>query len=81
MPSFHFFHFIFIISILSYNKCINTRKLSLAEQYEVEDLAYHLTKENGQLLKNLFDLSSVSGGLSCSLCSFSIDVLKNYLLH
>ena len=81
MSSFHFFQFIFILSILSYNKCIKTNKLSLAEQYEVEDLAYHLTKENGQLLKNLFDLSTVSGGLSCSLCSFSIDVLKNYLLQ
>ena len=81
MSSFHFFSFIFIISILSYNKCINTRKLSLSEQYEVEDLAYQLTKENGHLLKSLFDLSSVSGGLSCSLCSFAIDVLKNYLLQ
>ena len=81
MWSFYLFQIIFIISSLSYNNCLNTRKLSLAEQYEVEDLAYHLTKENGQALKSLFDLSSVSGGLSCSVCSFAVDVLKNYLLQ
>ena len=40
-----------------------------------------LTKENGSLLKQLFTLSSVSGGIDCSVCSFAIDVLKNYLLQ
>jgi len=73
--------FLLLISFLSFVNSIKGNKLSLYEQYEVEDLALQLTKENGSLLKGLFDLSSVSGGMSCSVCSFVIDVLKNYLLQ
>ena len=73
--------YILLIILLSGLKCIKRNKLSLYEQYEVEDLALQLTKENGSLLKQLFFLSSVSGGIDCSVCSFAIDVLKNYLLQ
>ena len=76
-------HFItiFILILLSQITSKYTNKLSLAEQYEVEDLAYQLTKDNGNFIKSLFDFSSVSGGMNCFVCSFAIDVLKNYLLQ
>ena len=76
-------HFItiFILILLSQITSKYLNKLSLAEQYEVEDLAYQLTKDNGNFIKSLFDFSSVSGGMNCFVCSFAIDVLKNYLLQ
>ena len=70
-----------LILLLSVFTCIKGNKLSLYEQYEVEDLALQLTKENGSLLKQFFSLSSVSGGIDCTICSFAIDVFKNYLLQ
>ena len=70
-----------LILLLSILTCIKGNKLSLSEQYEVEDLALQLTKENGSLFKHFFSLSSVSGGIDCQICSFAIDVLKNYLLQ
>ena len=51
------------------------------EQYEVEDLALKITKQNGSFLNTLLGLTSVSGGMDCTLCSFAVDVLKNYLLQ
>ena len=78
----HFLLFLFLINlIVSYTNCSSRNKLSLYEQYEVEDLALKLTREKGSVLKGLFDLSSVSGGMNCAVCSFVIDVLKNYLLQ
>ena len=78
----HFLLFLFLINlIVSYTNCSSRNKLSLYEQYEVEDLALKLTKEKGSVLKGLFDLTSVSGGMNCAVCSFVIDVLKNYLLQ
>ena len=62
-------------------ECSKGHKLSLQEQFEVASLAEKLVKESGQILKGLFDVTSVSGGMSCSLCSFTIDVFKNYLLQ
>jgi len=81
MSSKYFLLIIFLVSILSNVYSHRRNKLSLYEQYEMEDLALHLTKESGTLLKGLFDLASVSGGISCSTCSFLIDVLKNFLLQ
>ena len=73
--------FILTLIFLSYINCSKGHKLSLQEQFEVASLAEKLVKESGQILKGLFDVASVSGGMSCSLCSFTIDVLKNYLLQ
>ena len=71
----------FLLVFLCYSNCFKGRKLSLQEQFEVLSLAEQLVKDNGSVLKTLFDFSSVSGGMSCSVCSFTIDVLKNYLLQ
>ena len=81
MSSKYFLLVLFLVSILSNVSSYKKNKLSLYEQYEMEDLALHLTKESGTLLKGLFDLTSVTGGISCSTCSFLIDVLKNFLLQ
>ena len=69
-----------LVSILSITNS-SRNKLSLMEQYEVEDLALKITKNSGSFLNNLLGLTSVSGGIDCSLCSFAVDVLKNYLLQ
>jgi len=73
--------FIFLLTFLCYSNCFKGRKLSLQEQFEVVSLAEKLVKDNGSVLKGLFDFASVAGGMSCSVCSFTVDVLKNYLLQ
>ena len=75
------FIILFILSILVKISCLYTEKLPIDEQYEVEDLALKLTKQDSNFLKYFLDITSVSGGLDCTVCSFAIDVLKNYLLQ
>ena len=72
---------ILFLAFLCYSICFKGRKLSLQEQFEVVSLAEKLVKDNGPVLKGLFDFASVSGGMSCSVCSFTVDVLKNFLLQ
>ncbi len=81
MSSMNYLSLIIILSLLTTIKNYKINKLSLSEQYEVEDLALRITEENGDLLKILFGFTSVSGGINCELCSFAVDVLKNYLLQ
>ena len=69
------------LSVFQVNCVYKGNKLSLKEQFEVEDLANALFKQNGPLLMSLFGLSSTSGGIKCDVCSFVVDVLKNYLLQ
>ncbi len=69
------------LSVFQINCVYRGNKLSLIEQFEVEDLANGLFKQNGPLLMSLFGLSSTSGGIKCDVCSFVVDVLKNYLLQ
>ena len=69
------------LSIFLINCRYKGNKLSLQEQFEVEDLALALFKQNKPLIMNLLGLSSVSGGIKCEACSFLVDVLKNYLLQ
>jgi sphingomyelin phosphodiesterase len=69
------------LSVFQINCVYRGNKLSLIEQFEVEDLANALFKQNGPLLMSLFGLSSTSGGIKCDVCSFVVDVLKNYLLQ
>ena len=70
-----------VISLFQINCVYKGYRLTLAEQYEIEDLAEQLLKHNTPLIMNLFGLSSVSGGLKCEVCSFVVDVAKNYLLQ
>ena len=72
------FIFLFFFSI---NCAYRGERLTLQEQFEVEDLANALWKQNAPLLMSLFGLASVSGGIKCDVCSFVIDVVKNYLLQ
>ena len=81
MSKNYFLYTSLIIIVLSFTNSLKLNKLSLQEQYEIEDLALELVRKNGPSLRGLLELSSVSGGISCSLCSFTIDVLKNYLLQ
>ena len=69
------------LSIFQINCVYKGKKLSLIEQFEVEDFANTLMKQNAPLIMSLFGLSSVSGGIKCEACSFVVDVLKNYLLQ
>ena len=81
MSKYYFLSSSLIIIVLSFTNCLKLNKLSLHDQYEIEDLALELVRKNGPSLRRLLELSSVSGGISCSLCSFTVDVLKNYLLQ
>jgi len=72
--------FIFL-SAFQINCVYKRNKLSLIEQFEVEDLANSLFQQNAPLIMSLFGLSSTSGGIKCDVCSFVVDVLKNYLLQ
>ena len=81
MSKNYFLYTSLIIIVLSFTNSLKLNKLSLQEQYEIEDLALELVRKNGPSLRRLLELSSVSGGISCSLCSFTVDVLKNYLLQ
>ena len=69
------------LSALEINCVYKGNKLSLIEQFEVEDLANSLFQQNAPLIMSLFGLSSTSGGIKCDVCSFVVDVLKNYLLQ
>ena len=81
MTSKYYLLVIFLVFFLP-NICSYRRnKLSLFDQFEMEDLAFSLMKQSGSVLQTLFDLTSVSGGISCSTCSFMVDVLKNFLLQ
>ena len=81
MPN-HLLSFIFIfLSLFQINCVYKEKKLSLMEQFEVEDLAKAIFKQNTPLLMNLLGITSVSGGMKCEVCSFVVDVLKNYLLQ
>jgi len=69
------------LSAFQINCVYKGHKLSLIEQFEVEDLANSLFQQNAPLIMSLFGLSSTSGGIKCDVCSFVVDVLKNYLLQ
>jgi len=69
------------LSAFQINCVYKSHKLSLIEQFEVEDLANSLFQQNAPLIMSLFGLSSTSGGIKCDVCSFVVDVLKNYLLQ
>ena len=78
----HFINLIFLSSlIILSNSIYKGDKLSLIEQFEVEDLARSLFDKHTPLIMNLFNLGSTSGGIKCDVCSFAVDVLKNYLLQ
>ena len=70
-----------LLFIFQINCVYKGKKLTLMEQYEIEDLASALLKQNTPLIMSLFGLSSVSGGIKCDVCSFVVDVLKNFLLQ
>ena len=78
----HLIGFILIIISLVQIKCAYTKnRLSLKDQFEIEDLAYEIYTKNNALINSIIGLSSVSGGLKCEICSFAVDVVKNYLLQ
>ena len=78
----HLIGFILIIISLVKLKCAyKGYRLSLKDQFEIEDLAYEIYTKNNALINSIIDLSSVSGGLKCEICSFAVDVVKNYLLQ
>ena len=56
-------------------------RLTLQEQFEIEDLANEILRKNGEFIKILFGLSSISGGIACEACSFIVDVVKNFLMQ
>ena len=73
-------HFIFLLLCLFQITCIyKGQRLTLQEQFEVEDLANEIFKKNRELIMGLFGLSSVSGGITCEACSFIVDVARNFL--
>ena len=81
MPN-HLLSIIFIFLCLFQINCVyKGNRLSLKDQFEVEDLAMAIFKQNKPLLMDLLGLKSVSGGMKCEVCSFLVDVLKNYLLQ
>ena len=81
MPN-HLLLILFIfLSLFQINCVYKGNRLSLKDQFEVEDLAMAIFKQNKPLLMDLLGLKSVSGGMKCEVCSFLVDVLKNYLLQ
>ena len=73
-------HFILLILFAFHINCVyREERLNLQEQFEIEDLANEIFKQNRELIMGLFGLSSVSGGITCEVCSFVIDVVKNFL--
>ena len=68
-----------VIYLFKINCAFKVERLTLQEQFEIEDLANEIIKKNGEFIMNQFGLSSVSGGITCEVCSFVIDVVKNFL--
>ena len=74
--------FIFVtFSLFPINCIYKGERLTLKEQFEIEDLANQIVNQNRELIMNLFGFSSVSGGVKCEVCSFAVDVFKNFLLQ
>lgn len=74
--------FIFVtFSLFPINCIYKGERLTLKEQFEIEDLANQIVNQNRELIMNLFGFSSVSGGVTCEVCSFAVDVFKNFLLQ
>ena len=67
--------------LLKINCIYKGERLTLQEQFEIEDLANEIIKKNGEFIMNQFGLSSVSGGITCEACSFIVDVVKNFLMQ
>ena len=75
-------HFILLIIFAFQINCVyREERLNLQEQFEIEDLASEIFKKNGESILSLFGLSSVSGGITCEVCSFVVDVVKNFLMQ
>jgi hypothetical protein len=68
-------------SLFPINCIYKGERLTLKEQFEIEDLANQIVNQNRELIMNLFGFSSVSGGVKCEVCSFAVDVFKNFLLQ
>ena len=70
-----------VIYLFKINCAFKVERLTLQEQFEIEDLANEIFKKNGESILSLFGLSSVSGGITCEVCSFVVDVVKNFLMQ
>ena len=81
MSSYYYLFLLFSIFVLPYSNSYRNSKLSLIDQFEIEDLAFKLVEKNSPLLQIILNLSGVTGGISCEACSFLVDVLKNFLLQ
>ena len=70
-----------ILYLLGINCSYREERLTLQEQFEIEDLANEISKKNGEFILYLFGLSNTSGGITCEMCSFVVDVIKNFLMQ
>ena len=72
--------FILLIPSLVMIKYAYTKyRLSHENKSETEDLTYENYTINNTLINIVKDLSSASRALKCEVCSFAVDVVKNYL--
>ena len=79
MPKY-LIHFILLALFAFQINCIyKEERLSLQEQFDIEDLANDIFKKNRELIMNFFGFSSVSGGPTCEVCIFVVSVVKNFL--
>ena len=73
-------NFILLILYIFHINCVyKGQKLTLKEQFEMEDLANEIFNKNGDLIMSLLGLSKESRGITCETCSFVIDVIRHYL--
>ena len=78
----HLIGFILLIPSLVMIKYAYTKyRLSHENKSETEDLTYEKYIKNNTLVNIVKDLSSASRALKCEVCSFAVDVVKNYLLE
>ena len=78
----HLIGFILLIPSLVMIKYAYTKyRLSHENKSETEDLTYENYTINNTLINIVKDLSSASRALKCEVCSFAVDVVKNYLLE
>ncbi len=71
---------IFLISCYDFDFSSHVKKLSLMDQFDVLSLAEKIYETEGKEAISAV-LNFTQNAMSCNVCSFLVDVLKNYLLQ
>jgi sphingomyelin phosphodiesterase len=81
MMSKTFLSILFFISILSTTKTDNTDISNILEKIASDIFSQSFLAENAYVVQSLMELINNRNSMTCTTCSFLVDVIKNFLLQ